>query len=162
MTEIVMPSILGIDPGPIESGWCILDAMGGARGGVVENADARILVREFVGDVAIEYIAGMGQAAGQETFDTCVWIGRYIQTAVDSPFVKRVIPVYRREVKMYLCGNMQAKDPNVRVAVMDKFPRTGGGACPQKGTKKQPGPLFGFSSHAWSALAVAITARDTK
>lgn len=27
----------------------------------------------------------------------------------------------------------------------------------QVGTMKQPGPLYGMSSHVWSALAVALT-----
>jgi hypothetical protein len=54
-------------------------------------------------------------------------------------------------------GNQRAKDPNIRQALLDIFPGTGGGATPQIGTKAKPGPLYGVTSHAWSALAVAIT-----
>ena len=43
-------------------------------------------------------------------------------------------------------------------ALLDLFPRTGGGATPQIGTKGKPGPLYGVSSHAWAALGVAVTA----
>jgi hypothetical protein len=61
-------------------------------------------------------------------------------------------------VKLHLCGTNKAKDANVRQALLDMFPRTGGGAVPQVGTKKEPGPLYGISTHAWPALGVAITA----
>lgn len=151
--------ILGIDPGPVDSGWAIL-TNGPPNGGVASTAFVRHLAKNWAGYVAIEMIAGMGMAVGQSTFDTCVEIGRMIQVCED----KRIpwVYVYRRDVKLYLCGDMRAKDANVRQAILDKYPRAGAGKCPQVGTKKYPGPLYGFSSHAWSALAVAITARDTK
>ncbi|MNY62967.1 hypothetical protein D3C86_1998680 [compost metagenome] len=61
-------------------------------------------------------------------------------------------------MKLHLCKTPRAKDANVRQALLDMFPRTGGGKTPQIGTKAQPGPLFGVSSHAWAALGVAVTA----
>jgi hypothetical protein len=105
--------------------------------------------------LAIEMIASYGMAVGREVFETCVWIGRFMQ-AWHEPAAVRL--VYRRDVKLHLCGTPQAKDPNVRQALLDMFPRTGGGATPQIGTKARPGPLYGVSSHAWPALGVAITA----
>jgi hypothetical protein len=65
---------------------------------------------------------------------------------------------YRRDVKVLLCNSSKAKDSNVRQALLDLFPRSGGGATPQIGTKSQPGPLYGVSTHAWPALGVAVTA----
>ena len=32
-------------------------------------------------------------------------------------------------------------------ALIDRFPRLGGGKTPQIGTKAQPGPLYGLTSH---------------
>jgi len=63
---------------------------------------------------------------------------------------------------MHLCKNNRAKDANIRQALLDRFPATGGGKAPQIGTKKQPGPLYGVTSHLWSALAVAVTWADTQ
>ena len=60
-------------------------------------------------------------------------------------------------VMVHLCHDSRAKDTNIRQALLDLFPRAGGGATPQVGTKGKPGPLYGVSSHAWPALAVAIT-----
>ena len=151
--------VLAIDPGTTESGWCLLDGGIVVMSGVMANAD--VVAMLAVGSkgpytLAIEMIASYGMAVGREVFETCIWIGRFIQ-AWHSP--DDVHLVYRRDVKLHLCGTNQAKDANVRQAVLDLFPRTGGGKTPQVGTKKQPGPLYGVTSHAWSALAVALTAR---
>ena len=40
---------------------------------------------------------------------------------------------------------------------MDMFPKTGGGSNPSVGTSKQPGVLYGITTHKWAALAVAVT-----
>jgi len=61
---------------------------------------------------------------------------------------------------MNLCGVMKAKDGNIRQALIDRFPATGGGKIPQIGTKAKPGPLYGFSRDKWAALAVAVTFQD--
>lgn len=150
--------IFAIDPGPTESGWVVLEDNTLIACGVDEND--RLLGHGFESPtlVAIEKIVGMGMPVGQETFDTCVWIGRYFEDYHRQTTVRLVS---RREVKLYLCGITQAKDANIRRALMDKFARTGGGKTPEVGTKEKPGPLFGIKTHAWSALAVAITARDT-
>ena len=154
--------ILAIDPGTTQSGWCVLDGSSVSLCGVMENREMlRMLTMQRRSDpwehtLAIEMIASYGMAVGREVFETCVWIGRFVQ-AWHSPEAARM--VYRRDVKLHLCGTTQAKDANVRQAIVDLFPRTGGGKTPQVGTKKQPGPLYGVSSHAWSALGVALTAR---
>ena len=147
--------ILAIDPGPTQSGWCELDAHRVRACGVLHNAQMLERVRSTEAPVlAIEMIASYGMPVGREVFETCVWIGRY-QQAWSKPDAVRL--VFRKEVTMHLCGSARAKDPNVRQALIDLFPATGGGATPQIGTKGRPGPLYGVSSHAWPALGVAVT-----
>lgn len=153
-------TILAIDPGATQSGWCVYDGESVLHSGVMPNAEMLAYVerphfRVNGCRLAIEMIASYGMAVGREVFETCVWIGRF-QQAWHKP--EAVELVYRKDVKLHLCGTTKAKDPNVRQALLDMFPRTGGGATPQVGTKKQPGPLFGVSSHAWPALGVAVTA----
>lgn len=151
-----MTSILAIDPGTDKSGWVRLDDGRIEMFGVDDNDFVLDIVSNTTSaDIAIEMIASFGMAVGREVFETCVWIGRFVQAAKNPEAVQLI---YRRDVKLHLCGSSKAKDPNIRQALLDMFPRTGGGATPQVGTKKQPGPLFGVSSHAWSALAVAVTA----
>jgi hypothetical protein len=153
-------TILAIDPGTEQSGWCVLLAGRVIESGVAPND----LLLEKVGNsradqLALEMIASYGMAVGREVFETCVWIGRFMQVWRKPEDVRLV---YRRDVKLHLCGSPKAKDANIRQALLDMFPRTGGGKTPQIGTKAQPGPLYGVSSHAWAALAVAVTAADRR
>jgi hypothetical protein len=154
--------ILAIDPGTSQSGWCIYEDGRVLDSGVDANKEILHLIRARgtvcgpLPKLAIEMIASYGMAVGKEVFETCVWIGRFVE-AYDNPDAAWLI--YRREVKLHLCGTTQAKDANIRQALLDMFPATGGGKTPQVGTKGQPGPLFGVTSHAWSALGVAVTAQ---
>lgn len=150
--------VLAIDPGPEQSGWVRLLGDRLLESGVSPNDRMLEIVRR--GDAAvcaIEMIASYGMAVGREVFETCVWIGR-LQQSWHRPDDVRL--VYRRAVKLHLCGSPKAKDTNIRQALLDRWPRSGGGATPQVGTKGQPGPLYGISSHAWPALGVAVTVRD--
>lgn len=159
-TPAVARRILGIDPGTSESAV------------VVYDPELRVIHRtatypnqemvEYLGMggselLAVEMIASYGMAVGREVFETCVWIGRFVEA-----WAGEFRMVYRKEVCKHICGTPHAKDPNVRRALLDLFPASGGGATPQVGTKSNPGPLFGISSHLWSALAVAITAAETE
>lgn len=148
--------ILAIDPGTTESGWALFDGKRALDSGVCDNAsllaslNGRISAKGPAADsLAIEMIASYGMPVGREVFETCVWIGRFKQ-AWFAPSEVRL--VYRKDVKLHLCGSPRAKDPNVRQALIDKL-----GA---PGTKKAPGPTYGVKSHAWAALAVAVTAAE--
>lgn len=149
--------ILALDPGPKETGWALLrNGREVYLSGVDDNAQVlKRLTNGFFGAptdkyLAIEMIASYGMAVGREVFETCVWIGRFQQAWHKPEAVKLV---YRKDVKLHLCGSQRAKDPNVRQALLDKL-------GPQ-GTKKAPGPTYGVKSHAWAALAVAVTAYET-
>lgn len=149
--------IYAIDPGTAKSGWVLFDGIKVEDAGVSDNHD---LLRWVQADqscdvLAIEMVASYGMAVGREVFETVRWIGRFMQAWRDPEAVQMV---YRKDVKILLCGTTKAKDANIRQALIDLFPAKGGGKCPQIGTKAQPGPLYGVSSHAWPALAVAITA----
>ncbi|CDY79446.1 hypothetical protein BGLT_02227 [Caballeronia glathei] len=149
-------TILAIDPGTEKSGWCIFQDGKVSDSGIDENDVILSLVYGWLGGpMAIEMVSSYGMPVGREVFETVLWIGRFVE-AHQSPESVRL--VYRKDVKLHLCGSPKAKDGNIRQALIDMFPRTGGGKTPQVGTKKQPGPLFGVSSHAWSALAVAVYA----
>jgi len=141
--------ILAIDPGTTESGWCLFD---GAIYGSGIWKNERLIAHPWpaADKCAIEMIAHYGMLVGREVFETCVWIGRF-QQKWRAPDEVRLI--YRRDVKLHLCGSSRAKDANIRQALIDRLGPIG--------TKKDPGPLYGVKSHAWAALAVAVTAFDT-
>lgn len=142
--------IVAIDPGTTESGLVVLRD-GNVQDSCVMSNDAVLmflakLPASVSATLAIEMIASYGMAVGREVFETCVWIGRF-QQAWHTPEAVRL--VYRRDVKLHLCADPRAKDPNIRQALLDLI-------GPQ-GTKKAPGPTYGVKSHAWAALAVAAT-----
>lgn len=148
---------LAVDPGTTESGYVYLgEDRRVITSGIEDNEHMlkRIQHLPCVGMVhyafdalAIEMIASYGMPVGREVFETCVWVGRFKQAWCEPDAVKLI---YRRDVKLHLCGSARAKDPNVRQALLDML-------GPQ-GTKKAPGPCYGVKSHAWAALAVAVTA----
>lgn len=143
-----MTLVLAIDPGTTQSGVCLFTDGRVVESGVHENRAVRDIVRASTADMlAIEMVASYGMAVGKEVFETCVWIGRFAEKwrAPDD-----VLLVYRKDVKMFLCGNTRAKETNIRQALIDLL-----GA---PGVKAHPGPTYGVRSHAWSALAVAVTA----
>ena len=148
--------ILCIDPGNEKSGAVIYD--GNCVNFIYPEIENERLLAMLpmiqVDHMVIEGIShyGSGMSVGKSVFDTCEWIGRFIER-----FPGEYTKIYRREVKIMLCNSMKAKDKNIRQAILDRFPATGGGKTPQIGIKKQPGPLYGVSRHAWSALAVGIT-----
>ena len=153
--------ILAIAPGTTQSGWVLIDAGRVMRSGVLPNGDMLNIIMSYWRQtdvrLAIEMVASYGMAVGKEVFETVRWIGRFQQAWHDPEAVRLV---YRQEVKLHLCGTLKAKDSNIRQALIDRYPRTGGGATPQIGTKLTPGPLYGMSSHAWPALGVALVAEE--
>ena len=158
MAGTMKRGVLAIDPGPEKSGWCIMFGEELMGSGISDNnallsvlRDERFMAAQVL---AIEMIASYGMAVGKEVFETCFWIGRFTQRWHTPESVKLV---YRKDVKMHLCGTTKAKDANVRQAIIDLYPATGGGKTPQIGTKAKPGPLYGVSSHAWPAIGVALT-----
>lgn len=151
--------ILAIDPGTTESGWVQLKGGVVVASGIWPNGELRDRLRgsgqgcvDAAEVCAIEMVASYGMAVGKEVFETVLWIGRFCEAWEQSRGAPPLL-VYRKDVKMHLCGSPRAKDPNIRQALLDKL-------GPQ-GTKKAPGPTYGIRSHAWAALAVGITASET-
>lgn len=144
-----MSRILALDPGTHESGYCLLADGRIVSSGVLPNCDLLKIVADDNSDVlAIEKIVSYGSSVGQETFDTCVWIGRLIQ-AWGNPEDVMLIP--RRKVKAHVCGPGKWGDADVRRCLIERM-------GPQ-GSKKAPGPTYGVKSHAWAATGVAVTAQ---
>lgn len=142
--------ILAIDPGPTESGYVVFDGERVLQSGTLPNREMLRLVRNDGGvmdRLAIEMVASYGMAVGRDVFECVRWIGRFQQAWRDPDAVQLV---YRQDVKMALCHSMKAKDSNIRASLIDRL-----GA---PGTKKKPGPTYRVKGHAWSALAVAVTA----
>lgn len=156
-----MKNILAIDPGSVESGYVVTDTANGMKiqkCGRVGNSELKAKIAEIVSiygikTAVIEMIASYGMAVGRDVFDTCVWIGRFAEALDTCGVVCEYI--YRKEEKLYICGNSRAKDANIRRALIDDFAEKD--FVRGKGTKREPDFFYGVSKDAWMAFAVAVT-----
>jgi hypothetical protein len=152
--------ILAIDPGSTKSAYALIDEdLKPLQFGKVDNMDLLLRLRQISSgaQVAIELIGhyGTGMPAGKTVFDTCIWIGRYVQALAPAP----VELVLRAPVKAHLCHSAKATDANITQALVDRFatdPRNHG-----KGTKDEPGFFYGFYKDIWQAYALAVYYADT-
>lgn len=146
--------LLAIDPGPTESAFVVWDGVqilqhGKVPSGVLFHA----LPLEEISHCAIEMIASYGMPVGADVFETCVWIGRYIeQWQKFTGFRKDPLRIPRIEVKNHLCHSSKAKDSNIRQALIDRLGAPGKAKC--------PGITYGIAGDEWAALAVAVTVWD--
>lgn len=153
--------LLAIDPGNEESALLVYDT--DARVPTwwrkLPNDEAlHVITATASRQMHVEMIASYGMSVGASVFDTCVWIGRFIERWKSSGVGRSwgVDQVYRREVKLHLCNSVKARDANVRQALIDRY----GGNEKAIGKKATPGPLYGLKSDCWAALAVAVTVAE--
>ena len=136
--------IVAIDPGTTQSAYVLMDEDYKIyRAEILPNEALLDYLRTLAPHlykVVIEMIASYGMPVGAETFETCVWIGRF-SLWDDTHYI------YRKDVKMNLCGTMRAKDPNIRQAVIDRLGK--------ENTKM-------LRKDLWAAAAVALTYLDRK
>ena len=148
--------VLAIDPGPEKTAYAAINRedLSVYEFGIKPNEEMLNLIRGFLChvDVRIEMIASYGMAVGASVFNTCVWIGRFKQVALDSR-ANSVDTIFRKDVKLCLCGNPRAKDANIRQAIIDKYEALHGGSV----TKKN-GMLHKASKDVWAAIGVGLTA----
>jgi hypothetical protein len=151
-------TLYAIDPGTEQSAIALLEPDVSPR--VVSAIHPNYELRDALlgplvkpGHLVIESIESYGMPVGREVFQTVFWAGRFAEAwqGKGHKYSWSVLP--RRAVKLHLCGSPQAKDANIRQALIDRY---GGPACIKKG-----GPLHGISKDMWAALALAVTYQDT-
>lgn len=90
-------TVLALDPGNIQTGYCLLDSdtLRPIRVGKELNATCLLMVQvERYDCLVIERVASYGMPVGREVLETCEWVGRYSgrQNQVD---IERVIRTQR-------------------------------------------------------------------
>ena len=143
--------VIGIDPGTEQSAFVMFDGEIVMDHGIWPNAELALHAIWGQPRIFCEMIASYGMAVGASVFETCVWIGRFMEYARQDSG-RDLQRVFRKDVKLHLCQSPRAKDGNVRQALIDRV-------GPQ-GTKKSQGPTYGIKSHEWAALAVAVYGWD--
>lgn len=157
--------ILAVDPGPTACGLVLYDET--ARRVIWSQPDRPVeMALSDIRDVycsarrpivAVETVQAQGWKGsspiiGTTTIQTAIVVGRLYQEAVGGDLETTLL--YRHEVlsALHVSGRGN-RDTLVRERLLELHGGTRATAC---GTKKAPGPLYGVSGHAWSALAVAV------
>ena len=153
--------ILSLDVGTTESAYAIMDYTREnplMEFGKIPNDEITMLIgavapypHETV-KLAYEEFASYGMPIGKTTMKSIWWNGYFCRVSEEQGV--DFFPVFRKDVKMHLCGTMKAKDTNIRQALIDKY-----GAV---GTKKNQGILYGVSKDVWSAIAINVTFHETQ
>lgn len=161
-----MTTILAIDPGNTESGWCRIhaDNREPIHFGKTPNVKLRQMLQtadeQVEADItAVEMVSSYGMAVGAEVFETCVWIGRFCEAIRSNWYPWREPDLVKRHpIKLHHCHDSRAKDSNIRQALVDRF--APGHPNHGKGTRADPGWFYGFRADIWQAYALAVYIAD--
>lgn len=154
--------ILAIDPGNKKSSFAIIEMpyFKLLDFGKLENDTLIMYLSEWfssysldskINAIAIEMVANDSLPVGKDVFETCVWIGRFVQMLEGED----IIYIYRKEEKMTLCGSMEAQDSNIRQALIDRYAKHD--FKNGKGRKDNPDIFYGVKKDVWQAIAVGVT-----
>lgn len=145
--------VLGIDPGPKESAFCLWNGTQIIESGKIESDLMLTRAGSFSSNVpdivAVEILQCFGMGVGREVFETAYWIGEFRQWCRYNEV--NFFPVTRLQVKQHFCHTARATDSNIKFALEDRFG--------VKGTKKKPGlmyPLVGNDMRSAFAIAVMV------
>lgn len=143
--------VIAVDPGTTDSAYIVWDGVEISEKGIIPNEKFLEKLGKFGSNwtLVIEKFECYGMAIGEESIETIFWSGRFAQRWQGFNTYSRFDRIGRKCIKRHLCGSHQAKDGNIRQALIDRF-----GA---PGTKKSPGLTYGVASHLWAAFAVAVT-----
>ena len=156
--------ILGIDPGCELSAYCFCnyDTLKPVSFGKVDNETIMSDVLPQINDyaiecVAIEHMQGYNMPVGKEVFETCYFIGRMLERIAHIQSKVKILPIYRKDEKIAICGNLKANDTIIRHTLIDMFAQHD--LKNGKGTKNNKDWFWDFKADVWSAYAIAYTAK---
>ena len=143
--------IIGIDPGPAETAYCVIDELKMICAEKLPNDEFLSWLRRLGGveAAAVEGIQSYGMPVGREVFDTCYMVGRIMEIC-DHQYIPAAI-YNRPEYSKALCGCGKITDAVLRAALMTRF-----------GGDKKGEPLHQLkgSTDKRSAFAIAVYHHD--
>lgn len=159
--------LLAIDPGDVLSAFCFVDTetYRPIYFAKEKNEDCMAHMIQYcanpqhnVTNCAIEMLASYGMSVGKTVLFTATWVGRFHERLSDH--ISQVDYIYRKDEKLCICGQMKAKDSNIRQALIDRFAKFD--FKNGRGTKANPDWFYGFKADIWAAYAVAVTWLDNQ
>lgn len=123
------PLIVGIDPGPTESGFCIIETIDEQTplivdAGKIENEKIPKIFDyphrpELAYHVAIEKMVWQGQAFGKTSIETCEFIG-YLRRVLEERGIFYV-KYSRKEYGLWVTGGGIVNDSSIRAGLEDSY-----------------------------------------
>ena len=165
--------LLAIDPGTTQSAYAMLNEdYSLVRAAKVENEVLLTLVKDGDWDeMAIECMEArhvVNGVIGAETYDTCYWIGRYMQAAEDrdKPVHKiyrtqertRLIPTKKNKLPKHPDTVGQGADSQIRATLIRRFAKHD--MKNGKGKAAHKDVFYGFANDMWAAFAVGVVCLD--
>lgn len=148
--------ILAIDPGSTHSGFAYFRGGFLAAGGKVENEALLVMLRTTVAEgVVLE--RPVSYKPGKHVDATLIWYGRFWERASDTAQV--LGSMTRHQVRNYF--GVSGKQADMQIKRLLEAEREGETIAALKGTKKNPGTLYGFVGNldSWQALALGLAWR---
>jgi len=173
-----MRKIIGIDPGPEQSGVVIIDEdlKVLAHHSQIPTREIRCLSEPsfLSADDVIVVIEDLSPRGGtnqaqmfarwERTIQTAKTIGRLEQICAERGW--GYVEIYPSTWRARICGAANARDAQIKACVRNIYKgqglACGGGTHPAQGIKSKPGPLYGLKGHAWDALGVALAYLDKR
>ena len=165
--------LLAIDPGTTQSAYAMIredySIISAAK---VDNEAVLQLVKDGEYDeLVIEHMEARhvkNSVIGAETYETCYWIGRYKQAAIDrgnpvhevyrSQERKRLVPTKKNKLPPHPASVGSSADAQIRATLIRRFARHD--MKNGKGTAKNKDVFYGFARDMWSAYAVGVVYLD--
>ena len=149
--------LAGIDTGTIKSAYTVLDTdtMKIVDCKFIENDELHeYLWNARIDMLIIEMLEPQGSSIGEETYAACYWTGRFWTCAQFAG--AEVHGITRSKSKKTTTGTASSNDAKVTAALALLFDPQAKYGRIAKGTKKNPGPCYGFTSHNYQALSLCI------
>lgn len=155
-------TLLAIDPGDVQSAFVFMDidtykplyfAKEKNEVCMADMIQYCADPQNNVTNCSLEMLASYGMSVGASVLFTATWVGRFHERLSD--YIPNIYYIYRRDEKLCICGQMRAKDSNIRQALIDRFAhfdfKNG------RGTKNNPDWFYGFKADIWAAYACGVT-----
>ena len=165
--------ILAIDPGTTLSAYALIrDDYSIISAAKVPNEELLTLVKggEW-SEMVIECMEArhvVNGVIGAETYDTCYWIGRYMQAAIDlgktvhqiyrAQERSRLVPTKKNKLPKHPAHVGQSADSQIRATLIRRFAQHD--MKNGKGTAKNKDVFYGFARDMWSAFAIGVVHLD--
>ena len=154
---------MSIDPGSEQSAFVLIDTLNNEPlffDKLYNDEMLMILENRKYEKLVIEMISSYGMKVGSSVFETCVWVGRFIQKAVERGIPYEII--YRKDVKKHFGVKAKKDMPNADSQIRSelikryaKFDFKNG-----KGVANDQDTFYGFKADIWQAYALGITYLD--